>query len=71
MAHARTRSSGDQQKGSSLRGDWIVRAGDAFANLDFFWGGAEGEGERIPSRLRAVNAELDAVLDPRNSEIMT
>ena len=31
------------------------------------WGGAE----RIPSRLHAANAELDAGLKPTNSEIMT
>ena len=34
-------------------------------------GGAEREGETIPSRLRAVRAESDAGLEPMNREIMT
>ena len=34
-------------------------------------GGAEREGERIPSRLCAVSVELDAGIDPTNCEIMT
>ena len=34
-------------------------------------GGAEREGERIPSRLHAVSAEPDAGLDLINCEIMT
>ena len=32
-------------------------------------GGAEREGERIPSRLRAVSTEPDTGLDPTNCEI--
>ena len=31
----------------------------------------EGEGERIPRRLRTVSAESDAGLDPTNHEIVT
>ena len=34
-------------------------------------GGAEREGERIPSRLLTVSAEPDAGLEPSNCEIMT
>ena len=34
-------------------------------------GGAEREGERIPSRLRIVSAEPDVGLEPTNCEIMT
>ena len=34
-------------------------------------GGAEREGERIPSRLSAVRAESDAGLNLLNCEIMT
>ena len=34
-------------------------------------GGAERQGERIPSRLRAVSAEPDAGLDLTDHEIMT
>ena len=33
--------------------------------------GAEREGERIPSRLHTVSAELDMGLEPTNHEIMT
>ena len=33
-------------------------------------GGAETEGERIPSRLRILSAEPSAGLDPRNYEII-
>ena len=32
--------------------------------------GAEGEEERIPSRLRAINAGTDEGLDPTNPEIL-
>ena len=35
------------------------------------WGGADREGERIPSRLLAVSAEPDTGLNLTNSEIMT
>ena len=34
-------------------------------------GGAEREGERIPSRLLTVSAEPDTGLEPTNHEIMT
>ena len=34
-------------------------------------GGAERKGDRIPSRLRTVNADLDAGLELTNREIMT
>ena len=34
-------------------------------------GGAEREGKRIPSRLRAVSAEPHAGLELKNHEIMT
>ena len=34
-------------------------------------GGAEREGDRIPSRLCAVSSEPDAGLEPMNHEIMT
>ena len=35
------------------------------------WGGAEREGQRIPSRLCTVSAEADMGLDLTNCEIMT
>ena len=34
-------------------------------------GGTEREGERIPSRLRAVSTEPEGRLDPMNCEITT
>ena len=34
-------------------------------------GGAEREGERIPSRLQAVSTEPNSGLDPTSREIMT
>ena len=34
-------------------------------------GGAETEGERIPSRLYAIGAEPNVALKPANGEIMT
>ena len=34
-------------------------------------GGAEREGDRIPSRLRTVNTEPDVGLDPTDGEVMT
>ena len=60
---------------------WIITSQGYFIIIFFkfsfkftYLGGGrdrEQERERIPNRLRAVSAEHDAGLDPRNHEIMT